>query len=81
MFVEFIYDKRYFAELPETNDRILAELEKRIHNIFPDAEVRVKPMAGNSSINTDANKAQKGKISEVMQEMFDDASMWLVDEF
>lgn len=81
MYVELIYDKRNFKELPGANERILAELEKRIHAIFPDAAVRVKPMSSNGSINTDANKAQKAKISEAVEEMFDDAPMWLVDEY
>jgi len=81
MFVELVYDKRNFAELPGANERILAELEKRIHTIFPAAEVRVKPVPGNSTINTDATKNQKSKISEAIEEMFDDAPMWLTDEF
>ncbi|MFZ5279123.1 DinI-like family protein, partial [Enterobacter roggenkampii] len=31
---------------------ILAELKKRVHQIFPDAEVKVKPMQANG-LNSD----------------------------
>jgi hypothetical protein len=35
---------------------ILVELTRRVHQIFPDAEVRVKPMQANG-LNSDASKA------------------------
>lgn len=44
MFVELVYDKRNFDGLPGAKDIIQGELTKRVHRIFPDAEVRVKPM-------------------------------------
>ncbi len=44
MFVELVYDKRNFDGLPSAKDIILGELTKRVHRIFPDADVRVKPM-------------------------------------
>ena len=44
MFVELIYDKRNFAGLPGAREAILNELTKRMQRIFPEAEVRVKPM-------------------------------------
>lgn len=44
MFVELIYDKRNFAGLPGARETILNELTKRMQRIFPEAEVRVKPM-------------------------------------
>ncbi len=44
MFVELVYDKRNFDGLPGAKDIILGELSKRVHRIFPDADVRVKPM-------------------------------------
>lgn len=81
MYVELIYDKCNFDGLDGANGKILAELTKRINRIFPDAAVKVKPMAGNSSINTDANKVQKAKISEAIEEMFEEADMWLTEEF
>lgn len=41
MFVELIYDKRNMAGVPNANELILAELTKRVHGTFPDAEVKV----------------------------------------
>jgi hypothetical protein len=44
---------------------------------FPDADVRVKPMMTLPAINTDASKHEKEQISRVVQEMFEEADMWL----
>lgn len=38
MFVELIYDKRNFEGLAGARETITAELTKRIHRIFPDAD-------------------------------------------
>ncbi|EGT0679010.1 DinI family protein, partial [Citrobacter braakii] len=51
MFVELVYDKRNFDGLPGAKDIILGELTKRVHRIFPDADVRVKPMMTLPAIN------------------------------
>ena len=59
MFVELIYDKRNFAGLPGARETILNELTKRMQRIFPEAEVRVKPMMTLPAINTDASKHEK----------------------
>lgn len=80
MFVELIYDKRNIAEFPNAKELILAELEKRVHRVFPTAEVKVKPMVTNSSINTDASKGDKAKLAAVIEEMFEEADMWLVND-
>ena len=56
MFVELVYDKRNFEGLPGAKEIILSELSKRVHNLFPDADVRVKPMMLLPAINTDASK-------------------------
>lgn len=80
MFVELIYDKRNFDGLPGAKDIILGELSNRIHRIFPDAEVRVKPMMSLPAINTDASKHEKERISATIQEMFEEAEFWLVTE-
>ncbi|EOD3176945.1 TPA: DinI family protein [Citrobacter freundii] len=80
MFVELVYDKRNFDGLPGAKDIILGELTKRIHRIFPDADVRVKPMMTLPAINTDASKHEKERISAVVQEMFEEADMWLVSD-
>ena len=81
MFVELVYDKRNFVGLPGAKDIIHGELSKRVHRIFPDAEIRVKPMMTLPAINTDASKHEKEQISRVVQEMFEEADMWLVSEF
>lgn len=80
MFVELIYDKRNFAGLPGTREAILNELTKRMQRIFPEAEVRVKPMMTLPAINTDASKHEKELISRTVQEMFEEADMWLTEE-
>ncbi|WP_316436381.1 DinI family protein [Klebsiella pasteurii] len=80
MFVELIYDKRNFEGLPGAKETITAELTKRIHRIFPDADVRVKPMMTLPAINTDASKHEKEQISRTVQEMFEEADMWMAEE-
>ena len=49
MFVELVYDKRNVIGLANARSIILNELAKRVHRIFPDAEVKVKPMQANES--------------------------------
>lgn len=80
MFIELVYDKRNFEGLPGAKEIILQELSKRVHRIFPDADVRVKPMMTLPAINTDASKHEKEQISRAVQEMFEEAEMWLVAE-
>ncbi|HDK6333719.1 DinI family protein [Klebsiella quasipneumoniae] len=80
MFVELIYDKRNFAGLPGARETILNELTKRMQRIFPEAKVRVKPMMTLPAINTDASKHEKELISRTVQEMFEEADMWLTEE-
>ncbi|EIS7449298.1 DinI family protein [Citrobacter youngae] len=80
MFVELVYDKRNFDGLPGAKDIILDELSKRVHRIFPDADVRVKPMMTLPAINTDASKHEKEQINRIVQEMFEEADMWLVSD-
>lgn len=58
----------------------MAELAKRVHQIFPDAEVKVKPMMTMPAINTDASKHEKEQISHAVQEMFEEAELWLTEE-
>ncbi|HDG1684046.1 TPA: DinI family protein [Kluyvera ascorbata] len=80
MFVELVYDKRNFDGLPGAKDIILGELSNRVHRIFPDAEVQVKPMMTLPAVNTDASKHEKEQISRTVQEMFKEPEFWLVDE-
>ncbi|WP_034914180.1 MULTISPECIES: DinI-like family protein [Erwinia] len=77
MFIELIYDKRNVAGLPNAQEIILNELEKRIQRVFPDAEVKVKPMQANS-VKTDASKNDKAVMARIIEEMFDEADQWMV---
>ncbi|MFV8799169.1 DinI-like family protein [Yersinia sp. HM-2024] len=80
MRVELVYDKRNVAGLTNANEMIKAELTKRVHQVFPGAEVKVKPMQANG-INTDATKQEKSVLNRLVEEMFDEADEWLVHEF
>ncbi|MGS0314619.1 DNA-damage-inducible protein I [Salmonella enterica] len=62
MFVELVYDKRNVEGLEGASEIILAELTKQVHQIFPDAEVRVKPMQANC-LNSDANKSDRENLN------------------
>ncbi|HDL8236429.1 TPA: DinI family protein, partial [Yersinia enterocolitica] len=77
MRVELIYDKRNVAGLTNANEMIKAELTKRVHQVFPGAEVKVKPMQANG-INTDASKQEKSVLNRLVEEMFEQADEWLV---
>ena len=77
MFVELIYDKRNVAGLPGAQEIILNELTRRVNRIFPGAEVKVKPMQANS-LNSDASKNDREKLNRMLEEMFEEADMWLV---
>ncbi|SNY55505.1 DinI-like family protein [Pantoea sp. GL120224-02] len=77
MFVELIYDKRNVAGLPGAREMILQELEKRVQRVFPEIEVRVKPMERNA-IDTDLSKNDKATVARIVEEMFDESDMWLV---
>ncbi|AUP76775.1 virulence protein MsgA [Enterobacter sp. EA-1] len=79
MFVELIYDKRNVEGLPGAKEIILSELTKRVQRLFPDAEVRVKPMQANG-LNSDASKNDREKLNRMLEEMFDESDMWLVRE-
>ncbi|MBE4895040.1 DinI family protein [Enterobacter asburiae] len=80
MFVELVYDKRNVEGLEGAREIILAELTKRVHQIFPDAEVRVKPMQANA-LNSDCTKIEKERLNRMLEEMFEESDMWLVSEF
>lgn len=77
MFVELVYDKRNVAGLPGAREIILKELTTRVHRIFPDAEVKVKPMQANG-LNSDASKTEREKLNRMLEEMFEEADMWMV---
>ena len=52
----------------------------RVALVFPEAEVRVKPMLTLPAINTDASKHEKEQISKIVQDMYEEAEFWLVVE-
>lgn len=79
MFVELVYDKRNVQGLPGAQQIILAELTKRVHRVFPDAEVKVKPMQTNA-LNSDCTKTEKERLNRMLEEMFEESEMWLVEE-
>lgn len=79
MYVELVYDKRNVVGLDNAADIILQELTQRVRRLFPDAEVRVKPMQMNS-LNSDASKSDREKLNRMLEEMFEEADMWLVAE-
>lgn len=79
MFVELVYDKRNVDGLVGAREIILSELTKRVHQIFPDAEVRVKPMQANG-LNSDASKSDREKLNRMLEEMFEESDMWLVND-
>jgi hypothetical protein len=77
MFVELVFDQRNVNGLPDAAEIIKAELTKRVHRIFPDAVVKVKPMQANG-LNSDANKSDREKLNRMLEEMFEEADEWLV---
>ncbi|HFK7187642.1 TPA: DinI family protein [Serratia odorifera] len=79
MFVELIFDQRNVNELPGAAEIIKAELTRRVHRVFPNAEVKVKPMQANG-LNTDASKSDKEKLNRLLEDMFDEADQWLVTD-
>ncbi|MBJ3816131.1 DinI family protein [Shimwellia pseudoproteus] len=79
MYVELIYDKRNVEGLAGARELILDELTRRVQQIFPDADVRVKPMQANS-LNSDASKSDREKLNRLLEEMFEEADMWLVSD-
>lgn len=79
MFVELVYDKRNVAGLPSAKEIILSELTKRVHRIFPDADVKVKPMQANG-LNSDASKSDREKLNRMLEEMFEESDMWLTSD-
>ncbi|EOE0255847.1 DinI family protein [Enterobacter hormaechei] len=79
MFVELVYDKRNVQGLEGAREIILTELTKRVHRIFPVASVTVKPMQANG-LNSDASKSDREKLNRMLEEMFEESDMWLIQE-
>lgn len=79
MFLELIFDKRNVQNIPDAHERILQELTQRVSALFPNASVSVKPMQQNS-LRTDASKSDREKLNRLLEEMFDEADTWLLDD-
>ncbi|EDX5493909.1 virulence protein [Salmonella enterica] len=79
MFVELVYDKRNVEGLTGAKNIILNELTKRVHRIFPDADVVVKPMQANA-LNNDCTKMEKERLNRMQEEIFGESDMWLVSD-
>ena len=79
MFVELVFDKRNVAGIPGADEIIKAELTKRVHRLFPDAEVKVKPMQANG-LNSDARKSDREKLNRMLEEMFEESDQWLASD-
>ncbi|MEX3003321.1 DinI family protein [Serratia fonticola] len=79
MFVELVFDKRNVAGIPGADEIIKAELTKRVHRIFPDAEVKVKSMQANG-LNSDASKSDREKLNRMLEEMFEESDQWLATD-
>jgi len=80
MRVELIYDKRNVAAIPDAFEKITAELTKRVHRMFPEAEIKVKPMQANGLNAPGASKQEKSQLNQMLEEMFDEADEWLSAE-
>lgn len=79
MWVELIYDKRNVSGLPGAHQMITGELTKRVRQVFPAAEIKVKPMQANA-LNSNCTKQEKATLNRLLEEMFDEADQWLVSE-
>ncbi|HCM1915332.1 TPA: DinI family protein [Salmonella enterica subsp. salamae serovar 28:r:e,n,z15] len=79
MFVELVYIKRNAVDLPGAKDTILNEPAKRVHRIFPDAQMKVKPMQA-KGLNSDTSKNDREKLNRMLEEMFEEADMWLISD-
>ncbi|AVN34577.1 DinI-like family protein [Serratia marcescens] len=79
MFVELIFDQRNVKGLPDAAEIIKAELRRRVHRVFPDAEVKVKPMQTNGLIS-DANKSDREKLNRLLEDMFEESEQWLISD-
>ncbi|MFI3014240.1 DinI-like family protein [Klebsiella aerogenes] len=79
MYVELVYDIRNVQGLPGAQQIILTDLTKRVHRIFPDAEVKFKPMQTNA-LNSDSTKTEKERLNRMLEEMFEESDIWLVEE-
>ncbi|MFW0765484.1 DinI-like family protein [Trabulsiella odontotermitis] len=80
MFVWLVYDKQNVEGLADAHEIIKTEWTRRVHRLFPDAGVKIKPMQANG-LKSDASKTNREKLNRMLEEMFEVSDMWLVYEF
>lgn len=68
------YGESQANDLSSEYSALATGLTKRVHRIFPDAEVKVKPMQANG-LNGDASKSDREKLNCMLEEMFEEADM------
>ncbi|EKL4338146.1 DinI-like family protein [Salmonella enterica] len=56
------YGESQANDLSSEYSALVIRLTKRVHQIFPDAEVRVKPMQANC-LNSDTNKSDRENLN------------------
>ncbi|MGS9179432.1 DinI-like family protein, partial [Salmonella enterica subsp. enterica serovar Infantis] len=70
MYVELVNDKRNVEGLPDAREIILNELTQRVHQLFPDAQVKGKPMPANA-LNSDCPQTEKDRLHRMLDERFE----------
>lgn len=73
------YGESQANDLSSEYSALVIGLTKRVHRIFPDTDVKVKPMQANG-LNSDASKSDREKLNRMLEEMFEEAEFWLVSE-
>ena len=76
---------KFFFNEPATTEICALSLPvappiSHVQRNIPEAEVRVKPMQTNG-LNSDASKSDREKLNRMLEEMFDESDMWLVNEY
>jgi len=79
MFVELVYEKRNVEELGGARKIIPAEMTNRVCQILPDADAKVKLVQTNG-LNSDVSKCDQKKLNRMLENMFEEADMWLVSD-
>lgn len=79
MFIELVYDKENVEGWAGARKLILPELTKRVCQILPDADAKVKIVQTNG-LKSDISKCDQGKLNCMLEDMFEEANMWLVSD-
>ncbi|HFW6045699.1 TPA: DinI-like family protein [Salmonella enterica subsp. enterica serovar Java] len=68
------YGESQANDLSSEYTALVIGLTKRVHQIFPDADVKVKAMQANS-LNSDASKSDREKLNRMLEDMLEEADM------